>query len=38
MSAFVAACVSVLVVVAASGAHELQLRLERWDYDRHFDD
>lgn len=38
MSVIVATCVAVLTVLISSGAHEMQLRLERWDYDRHFED
>lgn len=38
MSIVVAACVAVLIVLMSGGAHEMQLRLERWDYDRHFED
>lgn len=38
MSIVVATCVAVLIVLISSGAHEMQLRLERWDYDRHFED
>ncbi|PQM45242.1 hypothetical protein C1Y40_04601 [Mycobacterium talmoniae] len=38
MSTAVAACAAVLTVLTASGLHELQLRLERWDYDRHLED
>jgi hypothetical protein len=29
---------ALLLVVAAAGLHELQPRLERWDYQRHFED
>ncbi|SNV61205.1 Uncharacterised protein [Mycolicibacter terrae] len=38
MSVVVATCVAVLIVLTSSGAHEFQLWLERWDYDRHFED
>ena len=36
MNAFVVVCACVLVVLAAIGLYDLQLRLERWDYNRHF--
>lgn len=38
MSVIVAACVAVLIMLISGGAHELQLRLERWDYERHCED
>ena len=31
-------CISVGAPLAALGLHDLQARLERWDYDRHADD
>lgn len=38
MSIVYATFVAVFIVLASGGAHELQLRLERWDYDRHLED
>ncbi len=38
MNALLVACMSVTAPVAAIGLHSLQMRLERWDYDRHADD
>ncbi len=38
MSVIVAGCVAMLILLFSSGAHEAQLWLERWDYDRHFED
>jgi hypothetical protein len=29
---------TVALIVLAIGTYDLQLRLERWDHDRHFDD
>jgi hypothetical protein len=31
-------CTVALVLMVAAGIHNLQPRLERWDYQRHFED
>jgi hypothetical protein len=38
MSALLVICVSLAAPLAALGVHELQVRLERWDYERHVED
>lgn len=38
MNALFVTCLSVVVPLAALGVHELQARLERWDYERHAED
>lgn len=38
MTALLVTCLSVTATFAALGVHELQARLERWDYDRHAED
>jgi hypothetical protein len=38
MNALIVICLSLAVLLAALGVHELQARLERWDYERHADD
>ncbi len=38
MSALFVTCLSLAVTLAALGVHELQARLERWDYERHAED
>ena len=38
MNAVVAAGTAALLVVTAAGLYDLQSRLERWDYQRHFED
>lgn len=35
MSAVVAVCLAALMVLTAIGVHQVQGRLERWDYNRH---
>lgn len=38
MDTLLVTCMSLAVPLAALGVHELQARLERWDYERHADD
>ncbi len=38
MNALLLTVVSLGAPLAAIGLHDLQLRLERWDYERHADD
>jgi hypothetical protein len=38
MTTLVGLCIAAAFAVSAIGLYDLQLRLERWDYDRHFDD
>jgi hypothetical protein len=38
MNALLLVCLSVGAPLAAVGLHELQARLERWDYERHAQD
>ena len=38
MNALVVTCLSLAAPLAALGLHELQVRLERWDYERHAED
>jgi len=38
VNAVTLACASVCLVFFTVGLHSLQASLERWDYDRHFDD
>jgi hypothetical protein len=38
MNALVMICMSVGTPLAALGLHDLQARLERWDFDRHAED
>ena len=38
MSTLMLTCVSVGVALVASGLYNLQVRLERWDYNRHAED
>jgi hypothetical protein len=38
VTALILASATVLVAVFSHGLHRLQSALERWDYDRHFDD
>ena len=38
MNAFVMICMSFGAPLAALGLYDLQMRLERWDYDRHAED
>jgi hypothetical protein len=38
MNAIIAAGSAVLLVMTAMGIYDLQPRLERWDYQRHFED
>ena len=38
MNALFVTCLSLTATFAALGVHELQARLERWDYERHADD
>jgi hypothetical protein len=38
MNALLLSCMSIAAPLAAMGLHELQLRLERWDYERHAED
>jgi hypothetical protein len=38
VTAVIAAASAIVLVMAALGIHDLQPRLERWDYQRHFDD
>lgn len=38
MNALLVTCLSLVALLAALGVHELQVRLERWDYERHADD
>jgi hypothetical protein len=38
MSALFVTCLSLTASIVALGVHELQARLERWDYERHAED
>lgn len=38
MTALFVSCLSLSAMLAAVGVHELQTRLERWDYERHAED
>jgi hypothetical protein len=38
VNAVVAAGSAVLLLMTAAGLYDLQPRLERWDYQRHFED
>jgi hypothetical protein len=38
MTAILVICLSLAATLAAGGVHELQSRLERWDYERHAED
>lgn len=38
MTALLVTCLSLTATFAALGVHELQARLERWDYERHAED
>ena len=38
MTALLVTCLSATATFAALGVHELQARLERWDYERHAED
>jgi hypothetical protein len=38
MNALLVTCLSVTATLAALSVHELQARLERWDYERHAED
>ena len=38
MSPLLVICVSLAAPIAALGVHELQVRLERWDHERHAED
>jgi hypothetical protein len=38
VTAVIAVGSAVVMVMTAMGIHDLQPRLERWDYQRHFDD
>jgi hypothetical protein len=38
VNAFVAVGAAALLLMASAGLYDLQWRLERWDYYRHFDD
>lgn len=38
MTALLVSCLSLLAMLAALGVHDLQARLERWDYERHAED
>lgn len=38
MNAVIVTCSSLAATVVALGVHDLQARLERWDYERHADD
>ena len=38
MNALFVTCLSLTATLAALGVHELQVRLERWDYERHAED
>lgn len=38
MTAVINAGCAMLLVLTALGLHDLQPRLERWDYQRHFED
>ena len=38
MSAVIAAGTAVFLLMTAAGIYDLQPRLERWDYQRHFED
>ena len=38
MNTLLVVCMSVTAPVVAIGVYNLQLRLERWDYERHADD
>jgi hypothetical protein len=38
MNTVILACLSISAPLAALGLYDLQVRLERWDYDRHAED
>ena len=38
MNALIVTCSSLAAMLAALGVHDLQSRLERWDYERHAND
>lgn len=38
MTAMLLTCTSIVAMLAAFGLHRLQLFLERWDHDRHYED
>jgi hypothetical protein len=38
MNAFLVVGISIVVPLAAIGLYSLQVRLERWDHDRHAED
>ncbi|MCW2686848.1 MAG: hypothetical protein JWR37_1738 [Mycobacterium sp.] len=38
MTPLLVACVSVCTPLVAIGLHDLQGRLEQWDYERHYQD
>ena len=38
MSALLVVCISITALLSAIGLYSLQVRLERWDYDRHAED
>ena len=38
MNALFVTCLGLAAPLAALGVHELQVRLERWDYERHAED
>jgi hypothetical protein len=38
MTVLLVICLSLTAALAAGGVHELQSRLERWDYERHAED
>jgi hypothetical protein len=38
MNALIVTCLSLTASLAALGVHDLQARLERWDYERHAED
>jgi hypothetical protein len=38
MNALLIVCISITALISAIGLYNLQVRLERWDYDRHAED
>ncbi len=38
MNALLVTCLSLAATLATLGVHDLQARLERWDYERHAED
>ena len=38
MNALLVVCISIIGPLTVVGLYSLQVRLERWDYDRHADD